>query len=450
MKETELDLWQSDVARQNALFDGFSAPWTVSELTKKIRFLLEGQIGEVWVIGEISNLRIPSSGHCYFTLKDETAVINAVFFRSEAQKLTFELRDGLSVVVRGLLTVYETKGQYQLRVLEAKKKGAGSLLEKFEELKRKLSQEGLFDLSRKKKLPLFPEKIGIITSLKGAVIQDFSRILQRRAPGIRIYVRDVRVQGNGAAVEIARAIEEFSLAHEVDILVLARGGGSLEDLWAFNEEQVARALFRCMIPTVSAVGHETDFTIADFVADVRAPTPSAAAEIVSRDWEEWRQELEHLRQRIYRFSLQFIEIWKERLEKIRSSSSLAEPSRYVGLLRQNVDMLEQSLEKAAMVAVERIRTKQAQLRLRLKSFDPMQHIRCLREALKLWGARLESVSPQVVLDRGYAMAFDQQGQLLKDAGSVVRGEKVIVVLSKGKLLGVVEKTVRSKEEDFPL
>ncbi|WP_235277489.1 exodeoxyribonuclease VII large subunit [Methylacidiphilum kamchatkense] len=158
MKETELDLWQSDVARQNALYDGFSAPWTVGELTKKIRFLLEGQIGEVWVLGEISNFRIPSSGHCYFTLKDETAVINAVFFRSDAQKLTFELKDGLSVVVRGLLTVYETKGQYQLRVLEAKKKGAGSLLEKFEELKRKLSQEGLFDLSRKKSSLFFQKK----------------------------------------------------------------------------------------------------------------------------------------------------------------------------------------------------------------------------------------------------------------------------------------------------
>ncbi|ACD82851.1 exodeoxyribonuclease VII large subunit [Candidatus Methylacidiphilum infernorum] len=445
MNERELDLWQTEVARQNAAVEGPPEPWTVSGLTKKIRFLLEGNIGEVWVIGEVSNLRIPSSGHCYFTLKDETAVINAVFFRTEAEKLDFPLKDGLSIVVRAFLTVYESRGQYQLRVVEARKKGAGSLLEKFEELKRKLAQEGLFDLSRKKKLPLFPEKIGIVTSLKGAVIQDFSRILQRRAPGITIYIRDVRVQGNGAAQEIAKAIEEFGELGLVDILVVARGGGSLEDLWAFNEEIVARALFRCPIPTVSAVGHETDFTIADLVADVRAPTPSAAAEIVSRDWEEWRQELEHLELRMHRFSLQYLEIWKERLEKIKKSSSLAEPSRYVGLLRQNADMLEQALEKAVSLALERARTKYTELELRLKSFNPQLVLERVREELKLWAARLASVSPQVVLDRGYSMTFDRQGRVLKEAEKVSRGEQIVVVLSKGSLWAAVEKTQQEKE-----
>ncbi|WP_134438988.1 exodeoxyribonuclease VII large subunit [Methylacidiphilum caldifontis] len=447
MNELELDLWKTEVAKQNAEAEGPAEPWTVSGLTKKIRLLLEGNIGEVWVIGEISNLRIPSSGHCYFTLKDQSAVINAVFFRSDAEKLDFPLKDGLSVVVRAFLTVYETRGQYQLRVVEAREKGAGSLLEKFEQLKRKLSSEGLFDLSRKKKLPVFPEKIGIVTSLKGAVIQDFSRILKRRAPGIQIYIRDVRVQGNGAALEIAQAIEEFSRLNLVDILVVARGGGSLEDLWAFNEEVVARALFKCPIPTVSAVGHETDFTIADFVADVRAPTPSAAAEIVSRDWEEWRQELEHLEQRIRRFSLQYVALWKERLEKIKKSSSLAEPSRYVGLLRQNTDMLEQSLSKAVVLALERIRAKCTQLNLRLSSFDPRMAIDRRKEELKLWAARLHSVSPQIVLDRGYSMTFDRQGRLLKKAQNVSAGEQIVVVLSRGKLWASVEKSTPDQEEN---
>ncbi len=264
-------------------------PISVRDLTATIREVLEQSFDEVWVAGEISNLRAPGSGHLYFTLKDATATLAVVMFRNDAARIGFTLQDGLAVVVRGAVTVYEARGQYQLQAAEVRTRGLGSLQQRFEELKRRLDAEGLFALERKRELPVFPEKIGIVTSLQGAVLQDMLQILQRRAPGIRLFVRGVRVQGPGAAQEIAEAIGAFSAQQAVDLVVIARGGGSLEDLWAFNEEVVARAIGACVVPTISAVGHETDFTIADFVADLRAPTPSAAAELLTRDWNDWRQ-----------------------------------------------------------------------------------------------------------------------------------------------------------------
>jgi len=265
-------------------------PLSITALTATIRELLETGIGEVWIAGEISNFRAPGSGHLYFTLKDETATLAAVMFQREAGRIGFALQDGQAVLARGTVTVYEARGQYQLQVAEVRTRGQGSLQQRFEELKRRLQAENLFALERKRPLPVFPEIIGVVTSLQGAVLQDMLQILQRRAPGIRIRVRGVRVQGTGAAEEIAEAIAAFSGAGEnIDLLVVARGGGSLEDLWAFNEEIVARALAACPVPTISAVGHETDFTMADFVADLRAPTPSAAAELLTRDWTEWRE-----------------------------------------------------------------------------------------------------------------------------------------------------------------
>src|SRR5271156_5141767 len=248
-------------------------PISITDLTSTIRELLETGLGEIWVAGEISNFRAPGSGHLYFTLKDETATLSAVMFQREARRAGFALADGQAVLVRGTITVYEARGQYQIQVAEIRPRGQGSLQQRFEELKRRLAAENLFDLERKRELPVFPETIGIVTSLQGAVLQDMLNILKRRAPGIAIKVRGVRVQSVGAAEEIAQAIGEFSAEAKVDIVIVARGGGSLEDLWAFNEEIVARAIAASDIPIITGIGHEIDFTIADFVADLRAPTP---------------------------------------------------------------------------------------------------------------------------------------------------------------------------------
>ena len=318
-------------------------PISIADLTSTIRELLETGIGEVWVAGEISNFRAPGSGHLYFTLKDATATLAAVMFQREARRVGFALADGQAVLVRGTITVYEARGQYQLQVAEIRPRGQGSLQQRFEELKRKLTAEGLFELDRKRELPEFPEVIGVVTSLQGAVLQDMLNILKRRAPGLGIRVRGVRVQGIGAAEEIAQAIGEFSAEGNIDLLVVARGGGSLEDLWAFNEEAVARALAACRVPTISAVGHETDFTIADFVADLRAPTPSAAAELLTRDWAEWREVIAKLRARLERTTRQVLADHRRQLARLGSSYALREPRRVVRQWAQRLDDLRENL-----------------------------------------------------------------------------------------------------------
>ncbi|OGV74134.1 MAG: exodeoxyribonuclease VII large subunit, partial [Lentisphaerae bacterium RIFOXYA12_FULL_60_10] len=255
---------------------------TVTELTRRIRAALEQGIGPVVVEGEVSNVRRPSSGHCYFTLKDETAQIAAVLFRGVLETLRIVPKDGLQVRVRGELTVYEKNGNYQILVRHLEETGRGSLQARFEQLKSRLQQEGLFDAARKRPLPVLPRHIGIVTSPTGAAIRDILQVLSRRFPNLHVLVAPVRVQGDGAAEAIAAAIDRLNQRADLDVLIIGRGGGSLEDLWAFNEEVVARAVFRSRLPVISAVGHEIDFTISDFVADVRAPTPSAAAEIVVR------------------------------------------------------------------------------------------------------------------------------------------------------------------------
>src|SRR5476649_1785930 len=268
-------------------------------------------------------------------------------FQREAKRIGFALEDGQAVLARGSITVYEARGQYQIQVAEIRPRGQGSLQQRFEELKRRLQAENLFALERKRELPVFPEVIGVVTSLQGAVLQDMLQILQRRAPGLRIKVRGVRVQGIGAAQEIAEAIDTFSAEMNVDLVVVARGGGSLEDLWAFNEEIVARALASCSVPTVSAVGHETDFTIADFVADLRAPTPSAAAELLTRDWTEWRQTVAKLHARLERTTRQVLGDHRRHLTRLASSYALREPRRVVRQWAQRLDDLRENLFAAA-------------------------------------------------------------------------------------------------------
>src|SRR5277367_4972162 len=370
------------------------SPISVADLTTTIRDLLETGIGEVWVAGEISNFRAPGSGHLYFTLKDETATLSAVMFQREARRIGFALADGQAVLARGTITVYEARGQYQIQVAEIRARGQGSLQQRFEELKRRLAAENLFDLDRKRALPVFPEVIGVVTSLQGAVLQDMLQILQRRAPGIRIRVRGVRVQGIGAAQEIAEAISSFSAEKNVDLVVVARGGGRLEDLWAFNEEIVARALAACRVPTISAVGHETDFTIADFVADLRAPTPSAAAELLTRDWSEWREEVAKLRVRLERTTRQVLVDHRRHLGRLASSYALREPRRVVRQWAQRLDDLRETLRDAAKLALQRRRHEWSLLKTQLAAHHPARELERRRGHLTQLAARLRALGPQ--------------------------------------------------------
>ncbi|MEE9165043.1 MAG: exodeoxyribonuclease VII large subunit, partial [Nitrospinota bacterium] len=257
--------------------------YTVTEITRAIKFSLETEFPRVWIEGEISNLRIPSSGHMYLTIKDEESQIKVVMFRSGKSQLKFGPKDGDQVIVKGKITVYEPRGEYQIVIDYMEPKGIGALQLAFQQLKEKLSKEGLFDEELKKSLPLLPQKIGIITSPTGAAVRDILNIIDRRFPNVHILIAPVKVQGEGAAQEIAAAVKDLNKIKGVDVIIVGRGGGSIEDLWAFNEEVVARAIFESEIPVISAVGHEIDFTISDFVADLRAPTPSAAAELVVRD-----------------------------------------------------------------------------------------------------------------------------------------------------------------------
>jgi exodeoxyribonuclease VII large subunit len=408
-------------------------PISISDLTSTIRDLLETGIGEVWVAGEISNFRAPGSGHLYFTLKDATATLAAVMFMREARRVGFALADGQAVLVRGTITVYEARGQYQIQVAEIRARGQGSLQQRFEELKRKLDAEGLFALERKRELPMFPEVIGVVTSLQGAVLQDMLNILQRRAPGLRIRVRGVRVQGVGAAEEIAQAIGEFSAEGGIDLLVVARGGGSLEDLWAFNEEPVARALAACLVPTISAVGHETDFTIADFVADLRAPTPSAAAELLTRDWAEWREEVAKLGTRLDRTTRLVLGEHRRHLARLASSYALREPRRVVRQWAQRLDDLRETLRDAAKLALQRRRHELSLLKTQLAAHPPAREIARRREHLTHLEARLRGLGPQGTLDRGYALVLDAQGRPLTQAAKAKAGDPLRLVLSKGAI-----------------
>jgi exodeoxyribonuclease VII large subunit len=406
-------------------------PVSIRDLTATIRDLLEENLGEIWVAGEISNLRAPGSGHLYFTLKDETATLAAVMFRMEAARAGFALQDGLAVVARGTITVYESRGQYQLQVAEIRTRGQGGLQQRFEELKRRLQAENLFALERKRPLPVFPENIGIVTSLQGAVLQDMRQILQRRAPGIRLFVRGVRVQGTGSATEIAEAIRAFSAEQKVDLLIVARGGGSLEDLWAFNEEEVARALAACSVPTISAIGHETDFTIADFVADLRAPTPSAAAELLTRDWNDWRQAVTDLRVRMERNVRQVLIGQRKHFSRLASSYALREPRRVVRQWAQQLDDLRENLHAAAGEALRSRTENLRSLAARLQNRHPARELARRRLHLEHLAARLRTLGPQGTLDRGYALVLDEQNRPITQVEKSSEGRAVRLVLSKG-------------------
>ena len=319
---------------------------TVSELTRRVKDLLEAQFPSAWVEGEISNFTAATSGHLYFTLKDANAQLSAVMFRGSAAKLNFKLKDGLQVIAFGQVSVYEKRGQYQLIVGQMMPKGLGALQLAFEELKQRLAKEGLFDPARKKPIPTLPQRIGLVTSPSGAAIRDFLNIIGRRYPNVHIVINPVRVQGAGAAEEIAAAIDEFNALELADVLIVTRGGGSLEDLWAFNEEIVARAIARSRIPTISAVGHEIDFTIADFVADLRAPTPSAAAELVVKAKEEFASLVQQHQNRLDKDLRLRVSEARQRFSALATSYVFRQPAELIRQYQQQVDDLRHRLSQA--------------------------------------------------------------------------------------------------------
>ena len=390
--------------------------YTVSALTAEVKAVLEDSFPAIWVEGEISNFKHHTSGHMYFTLKDAQAQIRGVMFRGHNRLLRFQPTDGLAVLVCGAVTVYERRGEYQITAEFMEPKGVGALHLAFEQLKAKLEAEGLFRDSRKRPLPLLPRKIGIVTSPTGAVIRDMLTIIARRFPGLEVLIHPVAVQGVGAAGEIAAALGRLGSRADLDVLIVARGGGSLEDLWAFNEEIVARAVAACPIPVISAVGHETDVTIADFVADLRAPTPSAAAELVVAQRDE-------LRQRVDEFTA-------------RGLSAL---QRVMAVRRSRVEMLGRHLLLLSPVArLARQADRLQGLRRRLEAWWAL--FRTVRgERLARAAATLESLSPLGILGRGYSICFALPSRrILKATTEVDTGSAVAVRLHQGELECVVQ------------
>ncbi len=389
---------------------------TVTQLTSMLKNLLEGSFPDVWVEGEISNLSIPQSGHAYFTLKDEQSQIRAILFRSSQRFLKFTLQHGMQIICRGRVSVYEPRGEYQLIVDYIEPKGAGALQLAFEQLKERLEKEGLFDLNHKKPLPVLPRCIGIITSPTGAAIRDILRVIKRRHPKMRILVYPIPVQGVDAAPAIVEALRYFNRERNVDVLSVGRGGGSLEDLWAFNEERVARAIYDSRIPVISAVGHETDYTIADFVSDVRAPTPSAAAEIVVKSQESLQEGIQALESRLKRSM-------KHALDLLRSN--LREHVRLLSDPRRRLEQYTQRVDDLAHRMVLELR----------------HHLR--REKARLGGVAeaLEHLNPLGILSRGYSITKKHpDGKIVKDARGIRPGDVIQTTLHRGEIVSRVERS----------
>lgn len=429
--------------------------WSVSELTARISGLLASQFSNLWVEGEVSNYRPAQSGHLYFTLKDAKAQVRCVCFRTQAQRLKFRPEDGLKLIVRGSISVYEPRGEYQIYVEHIEPSGVGGLQLAFEQLKKRLDAEGLFDERRKKPLPLLPRRIGVITSPKGAAVRDIIRILRRRFPNLHLIVYPVRVQGDGAAAEIAAAINYFHRRQSVEVILLARGGGSMEDLWAFNEESVARAMADCSIPIISGVGHETDFTIADFVADVRASTPSAAAEIVVKSRQEFQRHLAELENKIsQRMRYVLLDI-RHRLRELATHVGFRRIEDLLRRHRQQTDELTARLGVALQDRLELLRRRHTIAATRIASFDLRARLRALDvrlvqrsaelamrmerflvgkiQRLEKLRLQLEERSPLRVLQRGYAICTDAAGNVVSAADQVAIGAEVNIQLARGRL-----------------
>jgi len=428
--------------------------YTIFEVTTEIKQALE-RFGIVWVQGEISNFKHHTSGHMYFSLKDDRAQLRAACFRNNNHYLKFRPEDGLEVLARGRISVYEPRGDYQLLVEYMEPVGIGSLQLAFEQLKQKLRKEGLFAEEHKVRLPLLPKKVGVVTSPTGAAIRDMLRILNRRNASLDILIYPARVQGAGAAEEIAAGVRYFNTRDDVDVIVVARGGGSIEDLWAFNEEAVARAIFDSVLPVISAVGHEVDFTIADFVADLRAPTPSAAAEMVSGARDDLLVTVRSLSRRAVQAVRLLIEKRRSSLERLARNRAFNIASNKVRELQQRFDEATLRATQAMAGNLTRLRHRERMLHTRLVKVDlrlaiarrreilagkknrlrsgARSLLQRMRSRLELDMGRMNALSPLAILQRGYAICRNRQGLILRDAGLVTPGDRVEVKLARGEL-----------------
>jgi len=430
---------------------------SVSELSHQVRHLLESSFMQVWIEGELSSFSRPSSGHWYFTLKDSKSQVRCAMFRGANQRVRELPREGDQIRIRGKVTLYESRGDFQIVAEHLEPAGLGPLQQAYEELRNKLQAEGLFDSSAKKPLPRLPSHIGIVTSPTGAAVHDILTVLARRCPAIPVTLYPTAVQGKAATADIVRAIERAQAHNVADILIIGRGGGSLEDLWCFNEEAVARAIAACTIPTVSAVGHEVDFTIADFVADLRAPTPSAAAETVSPDQQDWLRQIAKQQDRLANAARQRLKILDTRLRHLEAR--LRDPRRDLQEKSQRMDELELRLEKAMHRYLERLSVQSSHLGRRLLMQSPRTRLTDARKTLNLLDERLYNslrlhlkhqhevlahnaqalhlVSPLATLGRGYAIIRDQNGQIVRQASTLTEGEQITARVADGSITAKV-------------
>lgn len=429
--------------------------WKVRDLVAAVRTHVEREYSDAWVEGEISNFRAPESGHLYFTLKDGNAQIRVVMFRSSARLLRFRPADGLQVIVRGRVTIYEDRGELQISAEYIEPKGAGSLQLAFEQLKAKLEAEGLFAAARKKPIPSLPSRIGIITSAQAAALRDILNILERRHHSVNVLIYPAQVQGDSASLEIAEGVRYFNQHHNVEVIIIARGGGSAEDLAPFNNEGLSRAVFSSGIPVISAVGHETDFTIVDFVADLRAPTPSAAAELVITSRQQIEEQAAALHERLSRAMRYRLLMNRQALTELAQHATFA---RMMGVIRQRqqkLDDLTHRMELAERQVLEKMHRRWEAISAAVRHYDLRLVLTGMRKELDSWTAALvgvtrnvllqhrvrserlqtalESLSPLAILDRGYALVFDANGKLLKDSGKVKIGDEVSARLAHGQI-----------------
>jgi exodeoxyribonuclease VII large subunit len=435
--------------------------WKVRDLVASVRTHIEREFSDAWVEGEISNFRAPESGHLYFTLKDGDSQIRVVMFRSSARLLRFRPADGLQVVVRGRVTIYEDRGELQISAEYIEPKGAGSVQVAFEQLKAKLEAEGLFAAERKKPIPTLPSRIGIVTSPQGAALRDILNILQRRHRSVNVLIFPAQVQGDAASFEVAAGVRFFNQHDNVEVIIVARGGGSAEDLASFNNEGLARSVFASSIPVISAVGHETDFTIIDFVADLRAPTPSAAAELVIRSRQDIEDNAAALHDRLTRAMRYRLLMGRQALTELSQHGAFARMMEVIRQRQQKLDDLTHRVELAQRNLLEKSRRRWEIVSAAVRHYDVRLVLTGMRKELesrttalasvmrnvllqhRVRSERLEtalrSLSPLAILDRGYALVFDAHGKLLKDADAVKTGDEISARLAHGQIHAAITK-----------
>jgi exodeoxyribonuclease VII large subunit len=435
--------------------------WTVRDLVASVRTHIEREYSDAWVEGEISNFRAQNSGHLYFTLKDENSQISVVVFRSSARLLRFRPADGMQVVVRGRVTIYEDRGQLQIIAEYVEPKGAGALQIAFEQLKAKLEAEGLFDAARKKAIPALPGAIGIVTSPQAAALRDVVQILHRRHHTVNVLIYPSQVQGEAAPAEVATGIRYFNKARNVDVIIIARGGGSAEDLASFNDEGLARVVAGSALPVISAIGHETDFTVVDFVADLRAPTPSAAAELVIRSRQEVEEQLERLAARLEKAVRYRLLMRRQRLTELAQHGAFGRIMDLIRRRQQKIDDLTYRLAHSERAVLDAQRRRFDSLAAAVRHYDLHLVLSAVRKELDakvsaMSGAvrslllrrssrlerltsQMEALSPVAILDRGYALVFDAAGNLVKDATQVKPGDEISARLARGEIAAMVKK-----------